>query len=82
MLHVIVDQLALGIADRVLYGVQLLGKLYRAEAGGWSADWLLTHQKADGSWDAREKNELVDTCWAILFLRRATRHIASVVYTK
>jgi hypothetical protein len=36
------------------------------------ANYLLRAQAADGSWNAN----LLDTCWAVLFLRRATRHLA------
>lgn len=38
---------------------------------GEGALWLVEQQKADGSWSGHDK-VLVDTCFALLFLRRAT----------
>ncbi|HEX5756493.1 MAG TPA: DUF2066 domain-containing protein, partial [Arenimonas sp.] len=35
------------LSGRYRAEVQLLGKVYRAEAGGWSADWLLTDGDAE-----------------------------------
>jgi len=63
-----------------LYAVERLGMLYdTGKIGGrfWYADGakvLLEAQKPDGSWDASEpKQPPWDTCFAILFLKRATR---------
>jgi hypothetical protein len=41
---------------------------------GWGAQILLANQRADGSWAGMEytgRNELVDTCFALLFLSRS-----------
>ncbi|HLF93814.1 MAG TPA: hypothetical protein VJB14_10135 [Planctomycetota bacterium] len=63
-----------------LYAVERLGMLYdTGKIGGrfWYADGakvLLEAQKPDGSWDASEPRQPPwDTCFAILFLKRATR---------
>jgi hypothetical protein len=57
-----------------LYGLERAGMLYGTETFG-KRDWyaegantLLQNQAADGQW-----NGTIDTCFAILFLRRATR---------
>ncbi|HLF94230.1 MAG TPA: prenyltransferase/squalene oxidase repeat-containing protein [Planctomycetota bacterium] len=56
-----------------LYGLERAGMLYGTETFGkreWypeGAAYLLERQRADGSW-----GDPVDTCFAILFLRRAT----------
>jgi hypothetical protein len=46
------------------------------------ATWLLGNQKPDGSWEAKAgqktADSICDTCWAILFLKQASRHY---VYT-
>ena len=58
-----------------LYGLERVGALYGTNfIGGhdWyneGATWLLDQQAADGSWGKASTN----TCWAILFLRRATK---------
>ncbi len=58
-----------------LYGVERAGMLFETENLGkreWypeGAEFLLGAQKADGSWGGG----IIDTCFAILFLRRATR---------
>jgi len=64
-----------------LYAMERLGILYGTEKLG-AHDWypkgalfLLDAQRADGSWQADDP--VTDTCFAILFLRRATRPIAS-----
>jgi hypothetical protein len=48
------------------------------------ATWLLANQKPDGSWEADKKNKtsdtICDTCWAILFLKQASRRY--VTYSK
>jgi hypothetical protein len=57
-----------------LYGLERAGMLYGTDAFGkhdWYAEgaqFLLDHQLSSGQW-----NGAVDTCFAILFLRRATR---------
>jgi hypothetical protein len=69
-----------------MYGLERAGMLYGTENFGdrmWyyeGAALLLRNQKADGSWGTREKVEenTWDTCFAILFLKKATRAIASV----
>jgi hypothetical protein len=64
-----------------LYAMERLGILYGTEKLGvqeWypvGARYLLDAQRADGSWQADDP--VTDTCFAILFLRRATRPIAS-----
>jgi hypothetical protein len=66
-----------------LYAVERLGMLYDTGSIGdhpWypeGAEFLLKIQKADGSWEGtkREKKPTWDTCFAILFLKRATRRL-------
>ena len=59
-----------------LYGIERVGMLFGTERIGdhtWyrtGAEYLLANQGADGQW-----NNVVDTCFAILFLRRATRRL-------
>ena len=59
-----------------LYGLERAGMLYGTETFGkheWYAEgaqYLIDNQAADGQW-----NGAVDTCFAILFLRRATRSL-------
>ncbi len=59
-----------------LYGIERAGMLYGTEVMGahkWyriGAEYLLANQAGDGHW-----NDVVDTCFAILFLRRATRRL-------
>ena len=66
-----------------LYGIERAGMLTGLERFGthpWystGAKVLLDAQKADGSWKVSEKSTW-DTCFAILFLRRATRPLADV----
>jgi hypothetical protein len=65
-----------------LYGLERVGVLYGTEWIGnraWysiGAEFLLKNQKSDGSWKSDqpgETNVCWDTCFAVLFLRRATR---------
>ena len=62
-----------------LYGVERAGMLYGTDLIGtrdWydeGAAWLIAHQMENGSW----KNES-DTCFAILFLKRATAPLPGV----
>jgi hypothetical protein len=61
-----------------LYGLERAGMLYGTEQIGshwWypeGAKVLLAAQKADGSWEG-----VLNTCFAILFLRRATRPLVA-----
>jgi len=65
-----------------LYSLERAGAFADTEVFG-AHDWyqegaklLLEQQQADGSWPADEQNSIVqDTCFAILFLRRATQPI-------
>ncbi|HXG61369.1 MAG TPA: hypothetical protein VNO22_08345 [Planctomycetota bacterium] len=68
-----------------MYGLERAGMLYGTDKFG-DHDWylkgaqlLLKQQKADGSWNRGDKPEegTWDTCFAILFLKKATRAIAS-----
>ncbi len=60
-----------------LYGLERAGRLCNIETFGrhhWyaqGATYLLKQQKGNGSW----LNSVVDTCFAILFLQRATRSL-------
>jgi hypothetical protein len=71
-----------------LYGLERTGILFGADKFGdhyWYADgakFLLKDQNADGSWGRHVKPEekdrnTQDTCFAILFLKRATRPLVS-----
>lgn len=70
-----------------LYAVERVGMLYGTEKFGrheWypkGANWLLDIQKGNGSWAmprASLGGEVADTCFAILFLRRATAPLKPV----
>ncbi len=70
-----------------LYGMERAGILYGTDRFGahdWYAEgarWLLETQRPDGSWltaDAKGGQGVWDTCFAILFLRRATRPLIDV----
>lgn len=65
-----------------LYALERAGVLYGTEKFGsheWyieGAKYLLNEQKQDGHWAEKEdqaQQTIVDTCWAILFLKRATK---------
>jgi hypothetical protein len=68
-----------------LYAVERLGMLYDTGKIGdhfWypeGAEFLLKIQKADGSWEGAEpqRKPAWDTCFAILFLKRATRPLVA-----
>ncbi|TAH35049.1 MAG: hypothetical protein EYC70_14780 [Planctomycetota bacterium] len=61
-----------------LYALERYGGLSgKATIGGhdWyqeGARWLVDEQRANGVWDPGDGHPLSDTCWALLFLRRAT----------
>ena len=63
-----------------LYGLERAGMLYGSDRIGsheWydeGADWLIDHQNGDGSWG----RSVLDTSFAILFLRRSTAPLPSV----
>ena len=67
-----------------LYAVERTGMLYDTTLIG-NKDWylegarlLLNAQKPDGSWDGSHfKHPTWDTCFAILFLKRATRRLVA-----
>lgn len=76
-----------------LYALERVGMLYETENLGkheWypeGAEWLLSHQKEDGSWHqpvgqagkmTNVWGPVGDSCFAILFLRRATRPLRNV----
>jgi hypothetical protein len=69
-----------------LYALERAGVLYGTESFGrheWYAEgarFILADQQADGSWSCKEPLEypLLDTCFAILFLRRATAPLTPV----
>lgn len=71
-----------------LYALERAGMLYGTETMGthkWypeGANFLLKAQQQNGSWSALGQtagmNAVWDTCWAILFLRRATRPLQDV----
>jgi hypothetical protein len=68
-----------------MYGLERAGMLYGVESFGgknWyfdGAKLLLAQQNGDGSWGKREDKaeNTWDTCFAILFLKKATRAIAT-----
>ena len=68
-----------------LYAVERAGIFYGTEELGgheWyveGAKYLLGEQKPDGSWQSKGTDHAIwDTCFAILFLRRATRPLMDV----
>ncbi len=71
-----------------LYALERAGMLYGTETLGrhkWypvGANYLINAQLKNGSWAAAQsqsgQNTIWDTCWAILFLRRATRPLKDV----
>jgi hypothetical protein len=52
----------------VVYGLKTVGN---RDWYAWGADELLRHQRADGSWEEQYHPSNIDTCFALLFLRRA-----------
>jgi hypothetical protein len=72
-----------------LYALERAGVLYGTETFGvheWypaGAEEILKDQRGDGSWTNGEGGNAVwDTCFAILFLRRATRPLGEDVATR
>jgi len=77
-----------------LYGIERAGMLFGGDLIGkhkWYAEgveYLLKEQKGDGSWVGGEKDEasiggaVADTCFAILFLRKATKGLPRVATGK
>jgi hypothetical protein len=70
-----------------LYGLERAGMIYGTDFYG-SHDWydegamyLLKNQNPDGSWSGGEETTVWRTCFAILFLRRATKALPPKVYT-
>ena len=68
-----------------MYGLERAAILYGTEQFGqhfWFAkglEVLIGSQRPDGSWkSAQGGNELQDTCFAVLFLRKATRALPDV----
>ncbi len=62
-----------------LYGMQRVGQIAEVDNfGHWDwyregAEFLLTHQRADGSWTGTTQEEAIEsTCCALMFLTRAT----------
>ncbi len=62
-----------------LYGIERAGDLFGTDTFGpneWyteGSSWLLDRQEKNGRWEGREHLVITDTCFAILFLRRATK---------
>jgi predicted SprT family Zn-dependent metalloprotease len=69
-----------------LYGMERAGDLYGTETfvnREWyveGATWLIANQKPDGMWwsGSQLENQVVATCFAILFLRRATAPLPKI----
>ncbi|MFH1422814.1 MAG: prenyltransferase/squalene oxidase repeat-containing protein [Planctomycetota bacterium] len=73
-----------------LYGLERVGVLTLTSAFGkhnWyaeGANYLLSSQSSNGSWKDQTSTDLVSTCFAILFLKKATTPIVEIpeqVYT-
>jgi hypothetical protein len=63
----------------IFYGTERIGGRFWYPEG---AAYLLAEQKADGSWRASKSDHAIwDTCFAVLFLRRATRPLLDVAST-
>jgi hypothetical protein len=64
-----------------LYGLERVAALLKLEKVGehdWyreGARWLVDHQKGEGQW-AVSATDVLDTCWALLFLTRATAAVS------
>jgi hypothetical protein len=71
-----------------IYSIERAGSLAGTQWFGdrpWYSDGvasLLAGQNADGSWSAADPGyKVANTCWAVLFLKQASRHLR-VVFTK
>lgn len=71
-----------------LYGIERVGTLglfEKISGHSWyreGAEVLVSAQKADGSWDNRDEivpTNTLDTCYALLFLRRGTASVGDVI---
>ncbi len=71
-----------------LYGIERVGTLglfEKISGHGWyreGAEVLVSAQKADGSWDNKDEivpTNTLDTCYALLFLRRGTASVGDVI---
>ncbi|HVR86829.1 MAG TPA: prenyltransferase/squalene oxidase repeat-containing protein [Planctomycetota bacterium] len=71
-----------------LYGIERVGTLglfEKISGHSWyreGAEVLLGGQKADGSWDNKDEivpTNTLDTCYALLFLRRGTASVGDVI---
>lgn len=71
-----------------LYGLERVGTLglFEKVASHWwfreGADTLLKTQQADGHWDNKDEivpTDILDTCYALLFLRRGTAPVGDVI---
>jgi hypothetical protein len=62
-----------------MYAVERVGGLMSlakiGESDWWpeGAEHLIKIQQKDGSWDSKNEMAIPDTCFAVLFLRKATR---------
>ncbi len=67
-----------------IYAIERAGMIFGTERFGsheWypeGVDFLLPAQKEDGRWQADGSHAIGDTCFAILFLRRATKGLPKV----
>lgn len=59
----------------ILYGVEQIGGNYWFAKGTLA---LMDAQREDGSWRSKTNDPVADTCFAILFLRKATRALSDV----
>ena len=71
-----------------LYGLERVGTLglyEKVSSHYWykeGAEVLLKDQRADGSWDKKDEiapSDILDTCYALLFLRRGTAPVGDVM---
>jgi hypothetical protein len=67
-----------------LYGMERVGVLTLCPAFGkhrWyeeGATYILGHQSPSGAWAGGGESDLVNTCFALLFLKRATTPIVDI----
>lgn len=71
-----------------LYGIERVGTLglFEKISGHWwfkeGAEVLIKGQQADGRWDNKDEivpTDTIDTCYALLFLRRGTAPVGDVI---